>query len=335
MLEFRYPINIAYIILAIAAVVLFILAFRKKEKIISMLHLDVKIQLKALRTALLGIGLGLFVFSLMGPQIFAGYREVSRYGLDIYVLMDVSKSMLVSDIQPDRLTIATRIVETLLDNLEGDRIGFIPFASDAYIQMPLTDDYRLAGMFLDVMDTDMIGGGGSNIAAAIRLAYDSFERASGADRVILLLSDGEEHDRASLEGINRINDDRLRVFTVGIGTERGGLVPIYNDAGDTIIDYFRDKSGNPVASRLDAELMKALAQHGNGAYYHATVQGTEISYLLRDLSALKRDSLDVLQIRRFTPLYQYFLAPGIFLFTLAWLLPDKLTRSSTETQVLN
>ena len=323
-LEFKYPLNVLYLIVAVAAVIFFILAYKKKEKIMVMLlNLDIKIRLKALRAVILCAGLGLMVFSLLGPQSFTGYSEVAKIGVNIYVLMDTSKSMLVSDIKPDRITIAKKIVENLLDNLEGDRIGFIPFASDAYIQMPLTDDYQIARMFLKVMDTDMISGGGTNLAAAIRLAKDSFERTSNADRVILILSDGEEHDSASEGVMKSITDEKIKIFTIGIGTEKGGLVPIYNNARDTVIDYMKDESGNHVTSRLDAETMRRLAQDGGGSYYQATLQGAETSSLINDLSSLKRDMLSVEQLRRFKPLYQYFLLPGIILVTLVWYLPER------------
>jgi Ca-activated chloride channel family protein len=161
-MELKYPSNILFLFLAIAGLVFFILAFGKKEKILAALaiHLSHTSRFKALRTAFLGVGLALMVFALLGPQVFAGYMELRKTGLDIYVLMDTSRSMLVTDVTPDRMSVAKKITENLLDRLEGDRIGFIPFASSAYIQMPLTDDYNLARMFLDVMDTDMIGGGG-------------------------------------------------------------------------------------------------------------------------------------------------------------------------------
>ena len=321
-IEFKYPLNMLYLFLAIAAAVFFILAFKKKEKIMaSLLHPGVRIRLKALRSVLLCAGLGLMVFSLMGPQTFAGYSEVSKTGMGIYVLMDTSKSMLVSDIKPDRITVAKKIVENLLDNLEGDRIGFIPFASDAYIQMPLTDDYQLARMFLNVMDTDMISGGGTNLAAAVRLAGDSFERTTNADRVILILSDGEEHDDASLGVLKNITDDGLKVYAIGIGTEKGGLVPVYNETRDAVIDYMKDESGNHVISRLNAETLKNLTL-GRGSYYQATLQGAEMSSLINELSSLKRDKLSSEQIRKFKPLFQFFLLPAILLITLAWFLPE-------------
>lgn len=323
-LEFKYPLNILYFVVVIVAVIFFVLAFKKKERImVTLLNLDIRIRLKALRSVLLCAGLGLMAFSLLGPQAFTGYSEVGKIGVNIYVLLDTSKSMLVSDIKPDRITIAKRVVENLLDNLEGDRIGFIPFASDAYIQMPLTDDYQLAKMFLKVMDTDMISGGGTNLAAAIRLAKDSFERTSNADRVILIISDGEEHDSASQGVMKSITDEKLKIYTIGVGTEKGGLVPIYNNARDTVIDYMKDESGNHVTSRLQAETMRVLAQDGGGSYYQATLQGIETSSLINDLSSLKRDMHAVQQIKKFRPLYQYFLLPGIILITLAWFLPER------------
>lgn len=321
-LELKYPSNVWFFIVPVAAIVLFILALRKKERIMAALRVGYKVRFKALRVALLGMGLGLMAFALLGPQVFTGYAEVSKTGLDIYVLMDTSKSMLVNDIAPDRMTVAKKIVEDLLGSLEGDRIGFIPFASDAYIQMPLTDDYELARMFLDVMDTDMISGGGSNLAAAIRLANNSFERTSGADRVILILSDGEEHDNASLELLSSLTDKQVKIYAVGIGTEKGGLVPVYDETGDIIVDYMKDADGNPVTSRLSADTLRQVAAGGQGAYYQAG-QGAEASALLEDLSALKRDDYQMDQIRRYRPLYQYFLGPGVLLFMVAWLLPER------------
>ena len=330
--EFKYPSYILFAILAAAAVVFFILAFGKKQKIMAILHLGYKLRFKALRTVFLAVGLGLMVFALLGPQVFSGYAEVSKTGLDIYVLIDTSKSMLVSDITPNRITIAKKIIGNLLDNLDGDRIGFIPFASDAYIQMPLSDDYQLARMFLDVMDTDMIGGGGTDLAAAIRLASDSFKRTSDSDRVILILSDGEEHDSSGIDILNGIDDERLRIYSVGVGTEKGGLVPIYNDTGDSIIDYMKDNSGNHVTSRLHADTLQELASAGNGAYYQATLQGIETSALIGNLAAMKRDTIETEQVRRFKQLYQYFLGAGILLFIIAWFLPERIKESNKSSE---
>ena len=322
-LEYRYPNFLWFMLLAVAAAIFFIVSFRKKEKLLALFQGHGRLRLKALRVVLLFLGMGLMVFSLMGPQAFTGYAQVQQTGMDIYVLMDTSKSMLVSDVKPDRLSIAQKIVGDLLAQLKGDRIGFIPFASDAYIQMPLTHDYQLAHMFLSVMDTDMISGGGTNLAAAIRLANASFERTSGADRVILILSDGEEHDAASQEALKSIADDRVRIYTIGVGTEKGGLVPVYGRDGKTVTDYMKDLSGNPVTSRLSADTLRLLARERGGAYYQASTQGIEILPLMQELSGLQRDVQRTDKLRQFRQLYQYFLAAGLLLFVVAWLLPDR------------
>ena len=321
-LDIQHPYGLLFLIPAFAAVVCFALAFGKKERIMVLLMPGQTIRWKALKTIVLCAALVLMVFALSGPRAFAGFTTRSKSGLDIYLLIDCSKSMLVSDIAPDRMAIAKRIARDLLNHLDGDRIGFIPFASDAYIQMPLTDDYQLAGMFLDVIDTDMISGGGTNLAAALRLAGDSFDRSAQSDQVILILSDGEEHDGDSLEMLNRIVGERVRVYTIGIGTEKGGLVPVYN--GDSIIvDYMKDAQGQPVTSRLMADTLQQLARNGRGAYYQASQQGSESETLIEAFSTLKRGIRESEQIRRFKPMYQCFLGLGILLFIVAWFLPER------------
>lgn len=322
-IEFKYPANSVWLILVGVAVVLYIIGLRKKEKIMTLLHIKPNVRFKVLWIVLLTTGLVLLVVALMGPQVFSGYVEINKSGLDIYVLIDTSKSMLVMDIVPDRLTVAKRIVSSLLEQLAGDRIGFIPFASDAYIQLPLTDDYQLASMFLNVIDTDIISGGGTNLAAAINLAAASFSRTSSADKVILILSDGEEHDEASLNVVKRLAEEQIRIYAVGIGTAMGGLVPVFNDAGDTITGYLKDSNGNTVVSKLNADILRQLAQAGNGSYYQASLDGGEISALLRDLAALKRADYQTTAIKQFQQLYQYFLGAGLLLFLIAWLLPER------------
>ena len=322
-IEFRYPGNSWFFVLAIVGAVIFVLSFRKKEKIMARLHLAFRSRAKVLRGILYLGGLGLMTFSLLGPQAFEGTVELQKTGMDIYILIDTSKSMLTTDIQPDRISVTKKMIGSLLDSFDGDRVGFIPFSSDAYIQMPLTDDYRLARMFLDVIDTDMISGGGTNLEAAIQLANRSFERASDADRVILIFSDGEEQDGDSQSVLQTISDDKLRVYTIGLGTEKGGLIPVYGDDNRTVAGYMKDGNGNPVTSRLQPITLMQLAKQGGGAYYQASMQGTEVFSLINDLSYLQKGERSVEQMRRFEQLYPYFLGAGLLLFITAWALPEK------------
>ena len=330
-MEYKYPANILFAVIIVIIIIFYAAAFAKKERIMAVLNLNRRIRMKAIKTILLAAGASLIVFSLLGPQVFSGYSKLVKTGMDIYVLIDTSKSMLVTDVKPDRMTAAKKIVENIINSLEGDRIGFIPFASDAYIQMPLTDDYQLAKMFLNVIDTEMIGGGGTNLAAAMRLAAASFSRTSGSDRVILVISDGEEQEGSVADAVKKITDDRVKIFTVGVGTAKGGLVPVYNTDG-IIVSYLSDSSGNPVTSRLETETLRELARTGGGSYYQADVQGVEAAALIEDLSLLKRDATETENVKRFEQLYQYFLGAGALLFLVFWLLPE--TKSVAGTGVI-
>jgi Ca-activated chloride channel family protein len=187
--------------------------------------------------------------------------------------------------------------------------------------MPLTDDYELAKMFLDVIDTDMIGGGGTNVGTAIKIASESFERTSNFDKVIIILSDGEEHSSDSIEVLKSIKDENLKVYTVGIGTDKGGLIPIYDDAGRRV-DYKKDSNGEYVMSKLNRNTLQELAAVGKGAYHQSTGSKDEINSLAEDISGLKRDTFKTDRIRRFKQLYQYFLAAGIICIAAAYFLPE-------------
>lgn len=322
-LEFKHAAYWVYAIIPVLGLTIYILAYRKKRNILHVLNLQPAARFQITRIVLSVLGLSLIVVALLGPQLFKGTAVVKKYGLDIYFLIDTSASMLVEDIRPDRISRAKKIMETIIDQLEGDRVGFIPFSSDAYVQMPLTDDYRMADMFLNVIDTQMIGGGGTNIEAAIRLASRSFGNASSADKVILILSDGEEHQANSVETLKQIRDDRLKVFAVGIGSEQGGFIPVYDATGERRIDYKKDAAGNLITSALQPDKLKSLADYGNGRYYQATLSGDEIQPLLRELSALKRGDTTSAQIKRYMQLYQYFLGAGILLFVASYLLPTR------------
>lgn len=317
-MNYKYPYNVAFIFVPILALILLILAYRKKEKILIAMNIKAILKFKFLKSILITLGLMLVVYSLTGPQTFQGLLELKKESLDIYILIDTSKSMLAEDIQPNRISRAKKIIKDIIDKLEGDRIGFIPFSSDAYIQMPLTDDYNLANMFLDVIDTNMIGGGGTNIEAAIKLAYRSFEKTASSDKVIIIISDGEEHETDSIKAAQQISDENFKIYTIGIGTEKGGLIPVYDDNDQKTTGYMKDFDGNFVTSSLYSDNLKKLAQIGNGFYYE-----NDSSNLIKDMVSLKRSTTKTEKIRRYKLLYQPFLAAGILLFTIGYLLPER------------
>jgi Ca-activated chloride channel family protein len=322
-IDFKYPINILFGLLIVATIIILFMGIKKKENILGYFDLKSHRGYLGVKIGLIVISLGLILIALLGPQKLTGFEEVEKKGLDIYVLIDTSKSMLVEDVAPNRIGKTQKVIEELIDELDGDRIGFIPFASDAYIQMPLTDDYEMAKMFLNVIDTDMMGGGGSDIDAAVSFAIDAFKQSEAANKIIIVLSDGENPDLSNSESLSQIEDQDMKVFTIGIGTEKGGLIPVYNEENTEVSSYKQDEDGNYVNSKLDASKLKALAAIGNGKYYHATLSGEEIDAFLTDISSLDRTTSRVEKIKEYQQLYQYFLGAGLLLLMIAMAIPER------------
>lgn len=321
--EFKYILNAFFLVIPIGVLCILILGNKKKAKILKRVNLKDQNRFKKLKNLLIFLGMTSMVVSLMGPQMFRGTSEVKGKGLDIYILMDTSKSMLVEDIKPSRISRAVKVTEEILMNLKGDRVGFIPFSSSAYVQMPLTDDYNMAKMFLNVVDTDMISGGGSDIGKAIKMAHKSFEETSSGNKVIIVLSDGEEFEKKSAEVVKELNDEELKVYTVGIGTEKGGLIPEYDYQTGANIGFKKDASGETIISRVDALNLRAIAKAGNGRYYNSTVKGEEIGALVREIDKLEKSSFKSRKVKDYDQIYQYFLGAGLILFSVAFMLPER------------
>ncbi len=322
-IEIGNPQNYIYVLIPVCIVVILVLSVFKKKRIMDALHISIKPRFGIIRLALMTAGIFLMFAALLGPRQMDGFTEIETQGLDIYILIDTSNSMRVQDVQPgDRLGRAKKIAEYLIGNLKGDRVGIIPFSSAAYVQMPLTDDYNMALMFLDVIDTEMVGNGGTDFGPAVRLAYRSFDEARGSDKVVVILSDGEDRKGDSSDVLSEINDSRFRIYTIGIGTEEGGMIPIYSADGFTIYDYIRDVNDQEVISKLQPAELKRLAADSGGKYYESTVLGLEVDSLIGEISKLKRDSQSIKRVNNYRQLFQYFLGAGILLFLAAYLMPE-------------
>jgi Ca-activated chloride channel homolog len=323
-LEFQYPFFSIFFLIPVGAVLVLYFGARKKGQIIQRLGLP----LPSTKGNLLGwlltsLGFILCVVALMGPKIQVGEMEINREGLDIYVLIDTSKSMLVEDVAPSRIERSKKIIADVLGQLSGDRIGYIPFSSSAYIQMPLTDDYNLAGMFLKSIDTDMISGGGTDIGQAIRLAEKSFEASGEGDRVILILSDGEDHNQKTKKVIESVSDHQLKIYTIGVGTLEGGMIPVFNDDQSVRTGFKKDEKGELIMSKLDEASLKALTHNGNGQYFTLTVDDQVSKSLIRALSTLKKDRLNTKSIPQYEQKFQWFLLPGVLLLMLGLVLRER------------
>ena len=205
--------------------------------------------LRRLRAILALAALASGIVALAQPH--AGYRlrETSTSGRDVIIAIDTSRSMLANDLQPNRLVRAKLLADDLVRQLAGDRIGVVAFAGSAFLQAPLTVDHGAVIESIQALDTEIIPRGGSRIAEAVEVARDAFGKGESANRALVLLTDGEELDADGLSAAAAARDEGVRIFTVGIGTPNGSVIPVPDDSGGT--RFVKDSSGEIVTSKLD------------------------------------------------------------------------------------
>ena len=215
--------------------------------------------------ALALLGLACVIAALTEPRVGYDVIENHRKGLDLMIAVDTSRSMLSTDVQPDRLTRAKFAAQDLIDSLAGDRVGMIAFAGTSFVQAPLTIDYSAVEAALSDLDTNTIPRGGTNIASAIREAAAAFGNGESASRALVLFTDGEELEDDAVEAAKEVNG-KFRIFTVGVGTAEGSLIPIHGADGGT--DFVKDDQGQYVKSHLDEPKLKEIANATGGFYIH-------------------------------------------------------------------
>lgn len=205
--------------------------------------------------------IGLFAVLLARPQFGSKLETVKRKGVEVIIALDISNSMLAEDVQPSRLEKAKRLVAQLIDKLDNDKVGMIVFAGDAFTQLPITNDYISAKMFLETIDPTLISKQGTAIGAAVDLASKSFTPQEGVGRAIVVITDGENHESGALEAVNNAVKKGVQVDVLGVGMPDGAPIPVRGSN-----DYRRDRSGNVIVTKLNESMCQELAKAGNGIY---------------------------------------------------------------------
>jgi Ca-activated chloride channel family protein len=268
-------------------------------------------------------GLGLAVVAAAGPQFGTRMEEVKAEGIDVVVAMDVSNSMSCQDLKPDRMEVARRAMARLIDRLQGDRLGIVVFAGEAYAQLPITSDRAAAKLFLNTIGTHSVGTQGTSIGAAIELAQRSFDPEGGGGRAIIVITDGENHEDDAEGAAQRAAADGIVVHTVGMGTPQGGPIPIKR--GREVVGFRKDRAGNTVVTRLDEDMLRRIAAAGGGSYVRATERDSGLEQLVEELRTLEPGS-QVATGYRFTAhedRFQYPLGLAILLITLSFAFAER------------
>ncbi|MBR3612748.1 MAG: VWA domain-containing protein [Bacteroidaceae bacterium] len=222
---------------------------------------DVSVYRPGVKFWLSFVALALIVVALARPQFGSKKETITRQGIEAVIALDISNSMMAQDIAPNRLEKAKKIISRLIDKFENDKVGLIVFAGDAFVQLPITNDFISAKMFLETISPALISRQGTDIGGAISLAMKSFTNTEGVGKAIILITDGENHEGGAEEAAKLAADKGMNVYVLGIGSLEGA--PILADDSN---DYRRDKEGNVVVTKLNEQMAQAVAQAGNGAY---------------------------------------------------------------------
>lgn len=265
------------------------------------------------RTALWTVAYVFLVIAWANPQWGTRREAVKTKGIEVFIALDLSQSMLAQDIAPNRIERARRFAADLALQLRGNKVGLIVFAGSAYLQVPLTTDYAAIALFANSASPETIPDQGTAIAEAVELAGQYFSQKSQGGKALIIISDGEDHEASAGEAVQKLREQGATVFTLGVGTSDGGFIPIQTDGQE---DFKRDASGAPVRSRLNAQMLRELAQEGNGAYYGLSANLENTARAL--LSQLERIEKREMEQRIFSEYESYF-QPFLFLSMLFWL----------------
>jgi Ca-activated chloride channel family protein len=244
------------------------------------------------------------IFAIINLQTGSKMQEVKREGGDIMVCLDVSNSMLAEDLSPNRLERAKQALEKFIDKLEGDRLGIIVFAGEAYVQLPITADYSAAKLFLGSINPGIVPVQGTNITDAISLSMESFGKDIGKNKSIIIITDGEDHEEGAVKAAEEAASQGVIINTIGVGSPTGVPIPLYQDGKRQ--GYRKDKQGNTVVTKLNEKLLLDIASAGKGAYAKANNADVGLGAIMDKLKQLEKKQIESKMYTDYDDQYMWF-----------------------------
>ena len=269
------------------------------------------------------------IIGLANPQIGSKMEEVKREGVDLMIAVDLSNSMLSEDLQPSRLQRAKQAISRLIDRLEGDRIGLVVFAGDAYVQLPITTDYSAAKLFLSTINTNIISNQGTAIGKAIELSLNSFDFENAQSKAIIVITDGENHEDDAIEMADDASKKSVFVHTIGMGSIEGGPIPIKNRYGQ-LKGYRKDKQGNTVITKLNEGMLQEIAQAGGGSYIRANSTQSGLNTLFEEINKMEKKEIGSKVFTDYKDRFQIFIGLAIVLLILDLLILERKNKWSAK-----
>ncbi|SFZ90440.1 Ca-activated chloride channel family protein [Flaviramulus basaltis] len=287
-----------------------------------------------LKVIVLSLAFLCLTIALVNPKIGTKLETVKREGVDIVFAIDVSKSMLAEDIAPNRLEKSKQLVTQIINNLASDRVGIIAYAGRAFPQLPITTDYASAKMFLQSMNTDMLSSQGTAINEAIKLAKTYFDNEEQTNRVLIIISDGEDHSEEAAAVAEQAHDEEgIRIFTIGVGDVKGGPIP--EKRNGIVLNYKKDSQGETVITKLNEETLKSIATEANGAYINGKNTANVVENIRDILNTMDKTEFEAKQFADFKDQFQWFLGFGIFFLLLDIFLLERKTAWLKKLNLFN
>ena len=270
---------------------------------------------KKIKNILFVLAITFLIVGLSNPQVGTKMEEVKREGVDLMIAIDLSYSMMAQDIKPNRLERAKQAISRLIDKLEGDRIGLVVFAGEAYVQLPITTDYSAAKLFLSTVNTSIIPTQGTKIGNAIDLCSKSFDKENAQSKAIIIITDGETHDEEAIESAKKAKEEGIYIHTLGMGLTKGGPIPIYNKYGSTS-EFRKDRQGNVIITKLNASMLEEIALAGEGTYIRANNSKSGLSSLFEEINKMEKKEIGTMIFTNYKDRFQIFIGISLVLLIL-------------------
>ena len=337
--EPTYFIYFAVIPVIIAAFLLVLWWKKRKQKqfsdssLFQQLSPENSIFKSVLKLIVICLGFAFLIIALVNPKMGTKLETIKRQGVDIVFALDVSKSMLAEDIAPSRLDKAKQIITKVIDNLGSDRIGIIIYAGNAYPLLPITTDHAAAKMFLQNADPDMVSSQGTAINEALERGITFFDNKEQTNRFLFVVSDGEDHQENAASIAEQAKKAGIKVYTIGIGTEDGGPIPIKENG--SVISYKKDSQGEVVITKMKPEILQEIADEGNGKYINGN-KTQETTKIVEDLLVkAEKSEFETKQFSDYKDQFQWFIGLGLLFLIIDVLLLEKKTKWIQKLNLFN
>ena len=330
-MRFAYSHYLNLLLLIPVLVVFYLVVFKQKRRalerfgnldLVTKMTASVSRKRQVFKVFLILASIFFLVLTFARPQFGERLQIMKRRGIDLMIALDTSLSMLAEDMKPNRLERAKHEIAHLISKLRGDRVGLLAFAGDSFVQCPLTTDYGAAKMFLEAMGTDMIPEPGTAIGKAIEKALDAFVKQERKHKVLLLLTDGEDHVSDPIGAAKMAAEEGVRIYPIGLGTRKGEPIPIRDSFGN-VEEYKRDRKGEVVMTKLDEATLQKVALLTDGKYYRSTMGEAELDKIYEDISKLEKKEFEAKEFTQYEDRFQYFLIFAIFLLSTEAILTDR------------